>query len=1026
VARAVAALRAAADERARQAELERVRAEAETREQRKRRRVQLALAAAVGLLLLGGGAFAWWQQQQATERSTERRLNEVANRQAAALALDQAEAALKKDNPLYGEIDAALAQAERRLEGSGAADLHERLATAQAARLLLQRLDDSADLRWTPREKWDSAGVGAGYAEAFRQAGLDLERDPAELAADIRRSLIAKRLEAALDEWLEVDTNTRPDAAQTSKVLVQLLALLDPDPERSAVRAAFARYDLAAVKKLVAGLEGRTLPPSFAILVSQSNLANLAVGLSLEQRLGHVRRAQQAAPSHFGLALTAAFCFQRSVAEERFTFLRIALALRPGAAMPHHSLACALLDKGDLDGAVAEFTEALRIESRYADAYHGLGAALSRKNDRKGAIAAYEAALRINPKHQVRYSLAFARRNEGDLDGAIAEYKEYLRSSPRDFSAYAGLESFLGQRGDLDAVVPFYREVIRLHPKDYRPSERLARFLRERGDLDGAVAVLQEAVRLDQFPVYGALSAVLQEKGDVDGAIAAAREIVRLKPDFSGWHDVLGMLLWEKGDLDGAADAFRVALRLSPKQTSYQADLALTERLRGLLPRLDDVLAGRAEPKSPAEAAEFALLGSRAFQGRYAAAFRLYEKAFAADPRLIDGPTERHVDHAIGAAVLAAAGRGDGATLKPTERSALRARVLPWLQIELAVLQKQVESTDVYNAYTIRWLEHSGLAVTRSGASREDWPAAEVATWDRFWADFRAARARASNPAFVFPRIEEVVDRLTPREGGKHWALVDYRLRWLLANKDPAEKKKVYEEALTLCQKLVAEFPDERRYRHELATGHNYLGLMLRGQRDFVGARRAHEQAIALSAKVAEDVPDVPAFRQELAAGYSHLAQALRDQGEGAAAKQNLERALAIRQKLADELPDVLDRQAELADTFYQLGELLRAAKGHTKALAQYERCMALLRGVLTKAPNARVRTELRNAYWGRAHVLDEFGRYAEALAAWGEVLKLDNGSDRATIEQYRRPVEIKEALTRDLIWPLLWGRPLP
>ena len=66
VAAAVAGLRAAADERARQAELDRVRAEgerakaeAEAREQRKRRRVQLALAAAVGLLLAGGGAFAW-------------------------------------------------------------------------------------------------------------------------------------------------------------------------------------------------------------------------------------------------------------------------------------------------------------------------------------------------------------------------------------------------------------------------------------------------------------------------------------------------------------------------------------------------------------------------------------------------------------------------------------------------------------------------------------------------------------------------------------------------------------------------------------------------------------------------------------------------------------------------------------------------------------------------------------------------------------------------------------------------------
>ena len=56
LAKAVAYLRAVADERARQAELDRVKAEAEAKEQRKRRRVQLAFAAAVGVLLVGGGA----------------------------------------------------------------------------------------------------------------------------------------------------------------------------------------------------------------------------------------------------------------------------------------------------------------------------------------------------------------------------------------------------------------------------------------------------------------------------------------------------------------------------------------------------------------------------------------------------------------------------------------------------------------------------------------------------------------------------------------------------------------------------------------------------------------------------------------------------------------------------------------------------------------------------------------------------------------------------------------------------------
>ena len=73
VAEAVAAHLAAAEERARQAELDRVRAEGEwakARAQRKRRQAQIALAGALGLLILGGGAVAWWQDRQASGRRT--------------------------------------------------------------------------------------------------------------------------------------------------------------------------------------------------------------------------------------------------------------------------------------------------------------------------------------------------------------------------------------------------------------------------------------------------------------------------------------------------------------------------------------------------------------------------------------------------------------------------------------------------------------------------------------------------------------------------------------------------------------------------------------------------------------------------------------------------------------------------------------------------------------------------------------------------------------------------------------------
>jgi serine/threonine protein kinase len=97
VAKAVAALRAAADERARRAELERVKAEGEAREalaraaeQRRRRRLLLAASGLIALVLLAGLSVSLWQMrraQQALAAEQQARDDETKARQQAFAAL---------------------------------------------------------------------------------------------------------------------------------------------------------------------------------------------------------------------------------------------------------------------------------------------------------------------------------------------------------------------------------------------------------------------------------------------------------------------------------------------------------------------------------------------------------------------------------------------------------------------------------------------------------------------------------------------------------------------------------------------------------------------------------------------------------------------------------------------------------------------------------------------------------------------------------------------------------------------------
>src|SRR5262249_27734428 len=95
--------RAQAEERARAA------AEAEAREQRKRRRLQLALAAALALLLLGGGAFAWWQDRQDTKHAADQKVREA---EATALAVERDNERRIKEEAARVGVENALKQVE--------------------------------------------------------------------------------------------------------------------------------------------------------------------------------------------------------------------------------------------------------------------------------------------------------------------------------------------------------------------------------------------------------------------------------------------------------------------------------------------------------------------------------------------------------------------------------------------------------------------------------------------------------------------------------------------------------------------------------------------------------------------------------------------------------------------------------------------------------------------------------------------------------------------------------------------------
>jgi tetratricopeptide (TPR) repeat protein len=230
--------------------------------------------------------------------------------------------------------------------------------------------------------------------------------------------------------------------------------------------------------------------------------------------------------------------------------------------------------RGELEIALGDFNEAIRLDPTSASAYNSRGVVWFEKDDYDKAIADYNEAIRLDPKHAAAYNnRSNAWHEKGDYDKAIADCNEAIRLDAKLAMAYNNRSYAWCKKGDYDKAIADGNEAIRLDPKYALAFINRGNAWIEIGDYDKAIADCNEAIRLD--PKYATAynnrawyRATCPNAGFRDGA-QAVRDATKAC-ELTDWKDAscintLSAALAEAGKFEEAIQRLQQAIDLNPK-----------------------------------------------------------------------------------------------------------------------------------------------------------------------------------------------------------------------------------------------------------------------------------------------------------------------------------------------------------------------------------------------------------------------------------------------------------------------------
>jgi tetratricopeptide (TPR) repeat protein len=202
----------------------------------------------------------------------------------------------------------------------------------------------------------------------------------------------------------------------------------------------------------------------------------------------------------------------------------------------------AALDQKDYDNAIAEFTEAIKLNPNNAVFYFNRGIAYYRKNDYDNAIENFTNAIQLNSDDaNFYYNRGRAYYEKKDYDNAITDYTNAIRLNPDYTNAYNSRGLTYNKKEDYDSAIKDFIMAIQLNPNSDIYFYNIGRAYYYKKEYKRAITEFTNAIQLNpnDADAYAYRGYAYYRNKDKDRAIADAKSAKQIDPNNKTADDLL-------------------------------------------------------------------------------------------------------------------------------------------------------------------------------------------------------------------------------------------------------------------------------------------------------------------------------------------------------------------------------------------------------------------------------------------------------------------------------------------------------